>query len=120
MLSFSSTDRKSSLLDLPMGGEFFLPDPVLNSASNAVGTKSSQSIFPLQDSIKDSLRSPSEEDNPVINTAGLTNTNNGGNSAAASSVHLGGLVALAKSGRISKAQNLFDVEVIISCQHLLV
>jgi hypothetical protein len=41
----------------------------------------------------------------------LDQNNNNVPPGTASTTGLGGLVALAKAGRISKAQNLFDVEV---------
>mmetsp|Transcript_19686 Transcript_19686/g.21386 ORF Transcript_19686/g.21386 Transcript_19686/m.21386 type:complete len:902 (+) Transcript_19686:58-2763(+) len=122
--------KKVSLLDLHGAGkDFILPDAASSTQGNATRDLSmsigASFISPEKES--EDLP-PSDSTNHLQNsnglgmnvsshsasTAMLDQNNNNVPPGTASTTGLGGLVALAKAGRISKAQNLFDVEIINS------
>lgn len=117
--------KRVALLDL-QGPDFVFPDNLSLATATRDRDLTASFLSPEKESeelpVSESLAMiqrvsttallPSVDSMMTAETPGQTSNNSQQQQAmAGNGPHLGGLVALAKAGRISKAQNLFDIEV---------
>jgi hypothetical protein len=121
LLSFSGK-KGVTLLDTQGGGEFFFPDTTSSFVKHLASVPSlEEGQSTSQQNNEDERRNQQLTGRRSLLPSSLDNNNNNNNSNNKPSANslspvgaaapVGGLVALAKAGRISRAQNLFDVEV---------
>jgi hypothetical protein len=117
-ISFSGK-KGVTLLDTHGGGDFFFPDTTSSFVKHLASVPSQEEGQSTSQQNEEERRNQLTGRRSLLPSSLDNNNNNSSNnkpaanslSPAGAAAPVGGLVALAKAGRISKAQNLFDVEV---------